>query len=569
MKNQQVAAIFQRLGDILEIKGENQFKVNAYRKATRLISDLTEDIEVVWREGRLTKIPGIGKGIAERIGEYLETGEITTYEEAKREIPEGLVDLLNIHDIGPKTLALAFKKLGVRDLQDLKEVVNDGRLAALPGMGEKKTDNIRRGIKLYQASQGRLLLGVALPLVEEIISELEGRKEVLRVLPAGSLRRMKETVGDIDILAAGESGEEIVRFFTQLPHVEEVLAAGKTRGSIITHEGVQVDLRVVEAGSFGAASQYFTGSKAHNIRLREMSKARGLKINEYGVFRGETKVAGAEETEVYQSLGLPWIPPEIREDAGELEAALEGRLPELVELKDIKGDFHVHTRYSDGFSSPADIAKRGQEMGYEYIVLCDHSPLARYAGGLSEERLRERAEEIARVNSRLKGFRLLVGTEVDIRADGSLDYPDSILSEFDVVVAAIHSGFKHNVTERICRAMESPHVDIIAHPTGRLISSREGYVMDIEQVIKTAAQTNTALEINAYHERLDLNDINCRRAKELGVKLAISTDSHALSQLEMMRFGVGVARRAWLGPGDILNTLPLNLIAECGLRIAE
>lgn len=560
MKNQQVAAILQRLGDILEIKGENQFKVNAYRKVVRVIGDLTEDIEVIRKEGRLTKIPGIGKGIAERIEEYLETGEIGTYEEAKREIPEGLVDLLNIQNLGPKTLALAFSKLGVRDLEDLKKVVNDGSLATLPGMGEKKVDNIRRGIKLYQTSQERLLLGVALPLVEEIISELEGLKEVVRVSPAGSLRRMKETVGDIDILVAGESGEEIVRFFTQLPQVEEVLAAGKTKGSIITHEGVQVDLRVVELGSFGAASQYFTGSKAHNIKLREMGGAKGLKINEYGVFKGETKIAGADEAEVYQTLGLSWIPPEIREDRGEIEAALEGRLPELVELKDIKGDFHVHTRYSDGFSSLAEIAKRGQERGYEYILLCDHSPLARYAGGLSEERLRERAEEIARVNSRLKGFRLLVGTEVDIRADGTLDYPNAVLAEFDIVVAAIHSGFKHNVTERICRAMENPHVDIIAHPTGRLISSREGYVVDIEQVINGAAKTGTVLEINAYHERLDLNDINCRRAKELGVKLVISTDSHALSQLEMMRFGVGVARRGWLEPANVLNTLPLDRV---------
>ncbi|MEW5766468.1 MAG: DNA polymerase/3'-5' exonuclease PolX [bacterium] len=561
-KNQPVASILQRLGDILEIKGENQFKVNAYRKVVRVIGDLTEDIEVIWREGRLTEIPGIGKGIAERIEEYLTTGEINTYEEAKREIPEGLVDLLKIQDLGPKTLAMAFRKLGVRDLEDLKKVVNDGSLAALPGMGEKKVDNIRRGIKLYQTSQERLLLGVALPLVEEIISELEGLKEVVRVSPAGSLRRMKETVGDIDILVSGESGEEIVRFFTQLPQVEEVLAAGQTKGSIITHEGVQVDLRVVEAGSFGAASQYFTGSKAHNIKLRERARAKGLKINEYGVFEGKTKIAGAEESEVYQTLGLPWIPPEVREDRGEIEAALEDRLPGLVELKDIKGDFHVHTRYSDGFSSLTDIAQRGREMGYEYILLCDHSPLARYAGGLSEERLKERAEEIARINSQLKGFKLLVGTEVDIRADGTLDYPDDILAGFDIVVAAVHSGFKHNVTERICRAMENPHVDIIAHPTGRLISSREGYAVDIEKVIKGAAKTGTVLEINAYHERLDLDDINCRRAKELGVKLAISTDSHALSQLEMMRFGVGVARRGWLEPANILNTFSLDRLVS-------
>jgi DNA polymerase (family 10) len=548
------------MADILEFKGEIPFKINAYRKAARIIQDLTDDIEVLAKEGKLQDIPGVGSGIAKKIDEYIKTGKMTKYEEIKADIPASLIDLLGIQGLGPKSLALAYKELGVKNLLDLQRAIENGSLAKLPQMGDKKIENIKRGIKLFQASKERILLGFALPEVWALIDELKKLPEVSNISPAGSLRRLKETIGDIDILVTGKDGRKIIDYFVHLPQVKEILASGETKGSIITEDGVQVDVRVVEENSFGAALQYFTGSKAHNIKLREMAKKKGLKINEYGVFKGDEKIGGKDEKDVYQALDLPWIPPEIREDLGEIEQAIDHKVPELVQLEDIQGDLHIHSNYSDGSSSIEEIALNAKELGYKYIAICDHSQSVKYAGGLTEDELLRQIDEIAMLNEKLDGIRILAGNEVDIKHDGSLDYPDKILEKLDIVIAAIHMGFRHNVTERICKAMEHPLVDIVAHPTGRLISTREGYIVDLSKILEKASKTNTVLEINAYYERLDLNDINCRRASELGCKFAISTDAHHLQQLWMMKLGIGVARRAWLNKNLIINTQPLNSI---------
>lgn len=564
MKNKELALIFEKIGDALEFKGENPFKIIAYRKAARILNDLTEDIEVIHRQGTLRDIPGIGEGIAKKIDEYLRTGKMKKYEEVTGDLPDGLLELMEIPSLGPKTLSLAHKKLGVSNLEDLRRVIEDGSLAELPGMGQKKAENILKGIERFEVSRRRISLGDAFPLVMSVVNELKQLKEIKQISPAGSLRRLKETIGDIDILVAGDKGREIIGAFTHLPEVAEILAKGETKGSVVMRGGQQVDLRVVPEDSYGAALQYFTGSKAHNIKLRYMARERGLKISEYGVFKGEKKIAGETEEEVYGTLGLPWIPPELREDRGEIEAALEGKLPSLVDETDIKGDLHVHSKYSDGSASIEELAREAMRLGYEYIAICDHSKSVKYAGGLPEDKLLKQLEEIAELNGKLKDFTILSGTEVDILQDGSLDYPDHILERLDLVVAAIHIGFKQRCTERMLQAMENPHVDVIAHPTGRLISSREGYEIEINRIIEKAAETITALEINAYYDRLDLNDINARRAKEYGVKLSIGTDAHHKHQLWMMKLGVGVARRGWLEPKDLLNTLPADKLKNWG-----
>lgn len=554
MKNRELAGIFDKIGDALELKAENPFKISAYRKAARVLRDLSEDIEVIHEEGRLRDIPGVGEGIAKKIDEWLTTGKMKKYEEATSDVPGKLLDLLGILGLGPKTLSLAHERLGVKDIKDLKRVIDDGSLEKLPGMGAKKVENILRGIQLFEKSRERIALGVAFPVVEEVIETLRKEKEVLEICPAGSLRRMKETVGDLDILATGRHGREIIEKFTKLPTVKDILAAGETKGSVIVEGGTQMDLRVVPQKSYGAALQYFTGSKPHNIKLRGMAVGKGLKLSEYGVFKGKKPVAGKTEEEVYKTLNLPWIPPELREDRGEVEAALKKALPKLVNYGEVKGDLHVHSRYSDGTATIEEIATRAQEFGYEWICISDHSKSVKFARGLSEERLMKQIEEIEKVNKKLKGIRVLKGIEMDILQDGSLDYPDEILKRLDVVIAAVHIGFKKEVTKRMMAAMENPNVDIIAHPTGRLISSREGYEVDLEKVMKKAAETNTALEINAYFDRLDLNDVNCKRAKELGVKLTIGTDAHNLGMLWYAKLGVGVARRGWLEASDVLNT---------------
>ena len=558
MKNKELAALFSRIGDALEIKGETGFKVIAYRKASRILEELTEDIEAIAREKKLQDIPGIGSGIAQKIEEYLQTGQMKKYTEVLSSIPEGLLKLLEIQSLGAKTIHLAHKELQVNGLEGLKKVIEDGSLAKLYGMGEKKVENIKKGIEIYEKAQERIPIFEAVSLVEEVMEYLKKAPQIGQLSPAGSLRRMRETVGDIDILATGRNREQIIRYFTRHPGVSRILAEGKTKGSVLisTDRGErQVDLRIVAEPEFGAALQYFTGSKAHNIKLRGIAKDKGLKISEYGVFKGQKKIAGRSEKEVYKALGLPLIPPELREDRGEIELALKSKLPRVVNLSDIKGDLHVHSDYSDGHVPLKELAELAQKMGYEYLAICDHSQAANYAGGLTPDRLLQQMEEIDRLNRTFKNFKILKGSEVDILPDGKLDFGDEILKRLDLVVAAIHRGFKKNVTERILKAMENPYVIVIAHPSGRLISRREGYDVDLEKVLEGARETGKALELNAYYDRLDLNEFYLKKAREQKIRISIGTDTHYAQGLQMIRFGVGIARRAWLEKGDILNCL--------------
>jgi DNA polymerase (family 10) len=565
MKNKELADLFDKMADILEFKSENPFKISAYRKASRILGDLTQDIEEISGRGELKNIPGIGEGMAQKIEEYLKTGKVSKFEEVRKEVPDELIAIMGIPGMGPKTLALIHKERGVGNLSQLEKAVEDGSLIGLPGMGEKKVENIKRGIQLLKQSKGRMNLGMAFPAAKRIVETLRERTGSKKIELAGSLRRMKENIGDIDILATGKDLKKVVHAFTHLPEVKELLASGETKASVIVEGGLQVDLRVVEEGSYGAALQYFTGSKAHNIHLRGIAKAKGIKINEYGVFKGEKKIGGKEEKDVYKALGMVWIEPELREDRGEIEAAQNHNLPKLVEESELKGDLHVHSNWSDGSSSIEEVARAAQKKAYQYVAICDHSKSLKITHGLDESRLLKQMEEIDRLNEKMKGFQILKGTEVDILSDGKLDLSDKVLERLDIVIAAIHSGFKQDrekMTRRIIRAIENPPVNIIAHPSGRLLGARDPYEVDIDEVMEAAKKYGKALEINAYFERLDLDDIHCRKAKEMSIRVAIGTDTHHLDQMWMMSLGVAVARRGWLETQDVLNTLPLKEILK-------
>ncbi len=560
-KNKELARMFYEIADALEFKGELAFKINAYRKAARALEDLSENIEDIHKRNELRKIPGVGEGIAKKIKEYLETGKMKKYDEALHGVPKSLLEMMQIQNLGPRTLALAYEKLGVKNLEDLKRAIEDGSLAKLEGMGEKKVENIKKGIELYEMHKERIPIFEAWEIVSHIIEYLKDQGMIKEIEKAGSLRRMKETVGDIDILATGEDGEKIIDYFTKFKKVSRVLAAGVTKGSVeVMWNGVirQVDLRIVPEDSFGAALQYFTGSKAHNIKLRTMAKEKGLKISEYGVFKKEKKIAGKTEEEVYNTLGLPWIPPELREDRGEIEAALQGKLPKLIEQKDIKGDLHIHSKYSDGIATIEEIVKKAAELGYEYIGISDHSQSAKWAGGMNTEDIKKRHEEIDRLQKKYPRIKIFKGIEVEILQDGSIDYPVDILREFDIVIAAIHIGFRKNVTMRIKKALENPYVHMISHPTGRLISKREGYDVDVGEVLQAAQKYGKWLELNAYPDRLDLSDVYLKKAKEMGIKIAINTDAHHLEGMLDIFYGVGMARRGWLEKKDVINSFPLH-----------
>jgi DNA polymerase (family X) len=571
MKNKELADLFEKMADILEFKGENPFKISAYRKASRIIGDLTQDIEEISEQGELKNIPGIGEGMAQKIVEYLKTGKISKFEEVRKGVSDELIAIMDIPGMGPKTLSMLHKEKGISNLTQLEKALENGSLMGLFGIGEKKIENIKRGIQLLKQSKGRMNLGAAFPIAKRIVEILRQKTGSKKIEWAGSLRRMKENIGDIDILATGPDKEKIVQAFTHLPEVREVLASGETKASVIVEGGTQIDLRVVEEDSYGAALQYFTGSKGHNIHLRGIAKAKGIKINEYGVFKRAKKVGGKAEEDVYRSLEMDWIEPELREDRGEIEAAQNGRLPKLVQESEIKGDLHVHSKWSDGTSSIEEIARAAQKRGYRYVAICDHSKSLKIAHGLDESRLMKQIEEIDRVNEKLEGFQILKGTEVDILADGKIDLPEKILEKLDIAVAAIHSGFKQDkgkMTKRIIRALENPYIHILAHPSGRLLGARDPYEVEIEEVMEAAKKYGKALEINAYSERLDLDDIHCRKAKEMGIRVAIGTDSHHLDQLWMMSLGVAVARRGWLETKDVLNTLSLKEILKwCHSRV--
>jgi DNA polymerase (family 10) len=560
VRNREVAAVLSRIADLWEFKGQNRYKVVAFRRAAMVIENMAEDIEDLWRQGRLEEVGGIGAGIARRVGEYLATGTMGTYEDASKGVSASLIRLMELPGVGPSTVRAVHEALGVEDIPGLEQAARAGRLKGLPGMGAKKEQNVLRALEIWRRSQERIPLGVALPEAEAVITGLKRQGFQGPLIPAGSLRRMKETVGDIDILAADPDPESLIAAFAALPNVRHVLAAGGSKGSVVTEANVQIDLRVIPADSYGAALQYFTGSKQHNVHLRGIARSRGMKVNEYGVFRGERCLASRSEEEVYAALDLPLIPAELREDAGEIEAAMEGRLPELIEEADLRGDLHVHSKWSDGINRTEELAKAAKERGYSYIALTDHSPSLRIAHGLDPERLDRQLAELAEVNREHHGVTLLSGTEVDIRRDGGLDWPDEQVAKLEVVVASIHAGFKDDeetMTRRIIRAIRHPAVNVIGHPTGRLLGSREPYKVNLPKVFAAAAEAGCALEINAFWNRLDLSGAQARLAKEAGVKFSVATDAHQTGQLGMIRFGIGQARRGWLEAEDVINTYDL------------
>ena len=563
VKNREIAGILYQMAELLELHAENRFKIIAYSRAARAIESLTEDIEQVCRDGRLEGIPGVGKAIAEKIKEYLRTGRIQSHQDLLADTPQGLAELLQISGLGPKTVFMLHEKLDITNLDELEKAAREHRIRRLPRMGAVREKNILKSIERDRKRSNRILYSTAESIVDEILTYLGGIEGLEHATAAGSYRRRKETVGDIDILATAARPEEIVAAFVKMPLVEEVLAKGPTKASVIMNDTIQVDLRIVEHRSYGTVLQYFTGSKEHNVSMRQLALDRGYSLSEYSLTRlanGQDLFFDQEE-EVYQALGLQYIPPELREDRGEIEAALGGRLPRLVEAKDIRGDLHVHSIWSDGRASIIELAQAARSLGYEYIALSDHSPSVGIAGGIGREKMEEKIEAVAEANDSLEGITVLMGAEVDIKADGSLDYPDDLLERMDVVVASVHMAQQQKertITGRLISAIENQNVDIIGHPTGRIINQREPSDMDFHAVLEAAAKTGTALEINAHPSRLDLNDVNARAAKEMGVQMSINSDAHDAGQLLNMKYGINVARRAWLEKKDLINAMDLK-----------
>ncbi|MCL6451084.1 MAG: DNA polymerase/3'-5' exonuclease PolX [Acetobacteraceae bacterium] len=567
VKNRLVAQLFEEIADLLEIKGENPFKARSYRRAAQAMEALTRDVEELAAQGALLEIPGVGEALEGKIREIVATGTCRYLEDLRRSVPPTLLELLALPGVGPKTVATLYSTLGVQCLADLEVAAREGRLREVRGLGAKKEQAILEGLRMAKTRAERAPLGSVLPLALELMESLKQVPGVLKLSLAGSLRRCRETVRDIDLVAASDSPQELMAAFTSHPLVAEVLSQGDTRSSVRLHGGRQCDLRVVGEEEFPAALMYLTGSKEHNIRLRERARARGLKLNEYGLFREEDGArldAGAEE-EIYRLLGLPFITPELREDAGELEAAEAGRLPPLIAAEGVLGDLHVHSAWSDGVDTLETLAEAARARGYRYLAICDHSRSLTVARGLSPERVWAQWEEIEGLNRRWQDFRLLRGTEVDILKDGSLDHPADLLRAADVVVGSVHSHFRLDpeaMTARVVRALSSGLLDILGHPTGRILGYREPYALDLEAVIRAAAQAGASLEINASADRLDLKDADARRAREAGVLLALGTDAHSQAGLYDMALGVGVARRAWLGPQDLLNSWPAGRLVE-------
>jgi len=561
MKNTVLSELFDQMADIMEILGEDRFRINTYRRVARIISDMPTDVETLLATGELAKIPGVGKSSLAKIEEFVKTGAITAHRQLLTKIPPSLLELLTIPGMGPKGVKAVYENLKVTTIAKLKGAIRSGSLAQLPGFGDKKAAAITKGIEFLEKSAGRIRLDQAQEAADLVTGFLRNLASIQTIQPAGSLRRRAETIGDVDILVAAKKGKQIVQAFTQAQFVQDVLAAGPTKGSAIIQTAtcpVHVDVRVVAKESFGAAAQYFTGSKQHNVRLREIAIKAKLKLNEYGLFKADKTVAGPVEEEIYKKLGLDYIDPLLREDRGEVDAAKAHSLPQLIRFEDIKGDLHVHTNASDGDCDISELAMAARDMGYKYICVTDHSRSSAIANGLSPKRLAQQIKQIRKLSEQLKGIAILAGTEVDILADSSLDFDNKLLADLDFVIAAIHSGLassREKVTTRTLKAMDNPYVNCIAHPTGRLIGQREPMDIDITAVIEHAAQTHTALEVNANPWRLDLKDVHCRMAIEAGVKLVIGTDAHSVVGLSLMGYGVATAARGWATKADVLNTL--------------
>ncbi len=565
MRNSEVAKVFQDIADLLELKGENPFKIRAYQKVVRSIEHLPVEVEQLVKEDKLKAVPGVGEAITKKITELVTTGKLGFYEKLKAEFPEGISTLLDIPGVGPKTAMLLSSELDIKSADELEAAIVSGRVASLPRMGDKVTENILRHIQALRRKDQRIPIAEALPVVDEILARLSQLPGLKNLSPAGSLRRFRETVGDLDLMGTTDNAAEAIQTFTSLPQVKEVLASGTTKASVVVSGGLQVDLRIVEHDSFGSTLQYFTGSKQHNINLRERAHRQGLKLSEYGITNLATEQLEkfATEEAFYNRQGLQFIPPELREGQQEVEMAEKGTLPKLVELSDIKGDLHVHTNWSDGRDTIEAMALAAKALGYQYVAIADHSDGRGIAHGLDAERLKQQIWEIKQLNQKISGIHIFSSVEVDIRADGSLDIPDELLAELDIVTAGVHSGMNQSqeqMTRRIIRAIENPDVDVLAHPTCRLIPDREPVSVDMEAIFWAAAKTNTMLEINAMPSRLDLKDTHAYRARELGVKLIIGTDAHSTEHLAFIRFGVGVARRGWCQAQDIVNTRPVEEI---------
>jgi len=559
--NADIAKAFGEIADLLEIQQANPFRVRAYRNAARIVGELGREVRLMVERGEdLTGLPGIGDDLAGKMREIVETGKCRALESLRAELPPAITELLQVPGLGPKRVRMLWHELDVQTPAQLARAARDGRIRALHGFGERTEANILQSVEAHLSKARRVKLAVASQYAESLVRWIEGARGVIRVEVAGSYRRMRETVGDLDILVTASADSDVMQRFVRYDEVADVLAHGAQRASVLLRSGLQVDLRIVEEASCGAALCYFTGSKAHNIALRRIAQEKGLKLNEYGLFRGRERVAGDSEASVYTALGLPWIPPELREDRGEIAAGFGGRLPRLVELADLRGDLHVHTKATDGHDTLEAMAKAAQLAGLEYLAITEHSRRLAMARGLDPRRLADQCDAIERLNERLDGFVLLKGIEVDILDDGSLDLPDSALSRLDLVIGAVHSRFdlsRAKQTERILRAMDHPSFTLLAHPSGRLIESRDPYDVDMLRIVRHARERGCFLELNAHPDRLDLLDTHCRLAKEEGVLVAINSDAHSREDFANLRFGVGQARRGWLEATDVLNTRSL------------
>ncbi len=562
IRNSEVADLLYEIADLLELKGV-QFKPRAYRRAAQTIETLAEDLNLIYEKGKLQGIPGIGASIASKIQEILETGSLAYLEELREELPDGLREMMEIEGIGPKTALRLHKRLEVSSVEALELAAKQGKIREQEGFGAKSEENILQGIQLHRSAQERFLLGYVFPIAQEMERRLKSLTAVGRISLAGSFRRRKETIGDLDILVTSQEPTVIMDFFTELPEVKRVLAKGKTKSTVVLTNNLQVDLRVVEEDSFGSALQYFTGSKEHNIRLRELALDRNWKLSEYSLLDRKTgkKIAGEDEEGIYEALGLGYIEPELRENRGEIEASLEDRLPSLINIGEIMGDLHVHSTWSDGAYSIKEMAKSAKSLGYEYLGICDHSKTLQIAHGLNEEDIQRQIKEIEKLNHQTDEFTVLSGIEVNIDSNGKLDIKDEVLKELDIVVASVHSGFRQpeeKMTRRILTAMHNDYVDVIGHPTGRIINKRDPYQIDLPKIWETAAEQGVFMEINAFPNRLDLSDIDCFKAKDYKLKFSIATDAHNKDHLRYMEMGVATARRGWLEKDDIVNTRDLK-----------
>ena len=558
MKNYEVAELLNDIADLLEIQ-DVQFKPIAYRKAAFAIEGLTEDIADIWNKGKLDDIPSVGEGIAKKISDFLEHGTSNYLEKLKKQVPVDMEDLSRVSGLGPKTILKLYKKLNIKNIKELEKAAKQGKIKKIAGLGPTVEKNILKSIEFAKASGKRFLLGYALDIAEEIKNRLKKLKQINKVEVVGSLRRKKETIGDIDILITSNNPAKVMDFFTGMDDVQDILAKGHTKSAVRLKEGIQADVRVIAEKNYGAALLYFTGSKQHNIALRKIAIKKGMKLSEYGLFNKKTNkmLVGKTEQECYKKLGLKYIEPEIREEEGEIELAEKNKLPKLIGYNDLKSDLQLHTKWSDGNNTIMEMAQAAKKLGLKYICITDHTGQLKIANALDEKRIKKQRKEIDKANKQLKNFTILQGTEVNIKADGNLDMKNNILKELDIVIAAIHSGFKNSkekITQRLIKAMENEHVDIIGHPFGRLMNIRPSYEMDFDKILEKAKQTNTILEINAYPARLDLNDVHIRAAVKAGVKLSIGTDAHEANELRYYKLGIATARRGWATKKDIINT---------------